>query len=87
MNFQCQSMRFIRVHGKKDFKGPDDEDGFYDYKRMAKELVAYVKDMGYTHVELMGILEHPLMVRGDIRLWDIMHLHQDMEHLRILCIW
>ena len=44
---------------KKDFKGPDDEDGFYDYKRMAKELVAYVKDMGYTHVELMGILEHP----------------------------
>lgn len=26
---------------------------------MAKELVAYVKDMGYTHVELMGILEHP----------------------------
>lgn len=83
-------MSIYEVHPgswKKDFKGPDDEDGFYDYKRMAKELVAYVKDMGYTHVELMGILEHPLMVRGDIRLWDIMHLHQDMEHLRILCIW
>ena len=44
---------------KKDFKGPEDEDGFYDYKRLAKELVAYVKDMGYTHVELMGILEYP----------------------------
>ena len=44
---------------KKDFKGPEDEDGFYDYKRLAKELVSYVKDMGYTHVELMGILEYP----------------------------
>ncbi len=44
---------------KKDFKGPEDEDGFYDYKRLAKELVDYVKDMGYTHVELMGILEYP----------------------------
>ena len=55
-------MSIYEVHPgswRKDFKGPDDEDGFYDYKRMAKELVAYVKDMGYTHVELMGILEHP----------------------------
>ena len=55
-------MSIYEVHPgswKKDFKGPDDEDGFYDYKRMAKELVAYVKDMGYTHVELMGIAEHP----------------------------
>lgn len=44
---------------KKDYKSPEDEDGFYDYKRLAKELVEYVKDMGYTHVELMGILEYP----------------------------
>ena len=29
------------------------------YRRMADELVKYVVDMGYTHVELMGILEHP----------------------------
>lgn len=59
---QVEPMAIYEVHPgswKKDFKGPDDEDGFYDYKRMAKELVAYVKDMGYTHVELMGILEHP----------------------------
>ena len=55
-------MSIYEVHPgswRKDFKGPDDEDGFYDYKRMAKELVAYVKDMGYTHVELMGIAEYP----------------------------
>ena len=33
--------------------------GFRNYKDLAHELAAYVKDMGYTHVELMGIAEHP----------------------------
>ena len=33
--------------------------GFYNYREFAKEIVKYVKDMGYTHVELMGIAEHP----------------------------
>lgn len=42
---------------KKDYSL--NEDGFYDYKRAAHELADYVKDMGYTHVELMGIAEHP----------------------------
>lgn len=37
----------------------DNEDGFYNYKEMAHELADYVKEMGYTHVELMGIAEHP----------------------------
>lgn len=34
-------------------------DGFYNYRRAAEELSEYVLDMGYTHVELMGIAEHP----------------------------
>ena len=40
-------------------KHPETEDGFYNYREMAHELAKYVKDMGYTHVELMGIAEHP----------------------------
>ncbi|MCI8514640.1 MAG: 1,4-alpha-glucan branching protein GlgB [Lachnospiraceae bacterium] len=36
------------------------EDGsFYDYRRCAEELADYVKDMGYTHIELIGIAEYP----------------------------
>ena len=42
---------------KKDYSL--NEDGFYDYRRAAVELADYVTDMGYTHVELMGIAEHP----------------------------
>ena len=36
-----------------------DKDQFFDYRRLAHELCEYVKYMGYTHVELMGICEHP----------------------------
>ncbi|MCI8504745.1 MAG: 1,4-alpha-glucan branching protein GlgB [Lachnospiraceae bacterium] len=32
---------------------------FLTYKELAKELAVYVKDMGYTHVEILGLLEYP----------------------------
>ncbi|WP_101876685.1 1,4-alpha-glucan branching protein GlgB [Lachnoclostridium edouardi] len=35
------------------------KEGFYTYKEAAHELADYVKSMGYTHVELMGIAEYP----------------------------
>lgn len=40
-------------------KSRDIKDGYYTYKEAAHELADYVHDMGYTHVELMGIAEHP----------------------------
>ncbi len=33
--------------------------GYYTYRELATELVNYVQDMGYTHVELMPVTEHP----------------------------
>ncbi len=36
-----------------------DEDGFYNYREFADRIVEYLKEMKYTHVELMGIAEHP----------------------------
>jgi len=33
--------------------------GFYNYREFAERAAAYIKDMGYTHIELMGIAEHP----------------------------
>ena len=40
-------------------KHPDGGDGFYNYREFADRLVDYLKEMRFTHIELMGILEHP----------------------------
>ena len=36
------------------------EGGFLSYRDMARWLVPYVKELGYTHVELLPVTEHPL---------------------------
>ena len=33
---------------------------FYNYREIAVKLAEYVKEMGYTHVELLPVMEHPL---------------------------
>ena len=40
-------------------KNRPEKDGYYTYMEAAHELADYVLKMGYTHVELMGIAEHP----------------------------
>ncbi len=54
-----QPMSIYEVHIGSWKKHPEGEDGFYNYREFAKEIAKYVKDMGYTHIELIGIAEHP----------------------------
>ncbi len=43
------------------WRKPVEENGsFFNYRQLAVMLAEYVKEMGYTHVELMPIMEHPL---------------------------
>ena len=37
-----------------------DKDSFPNYREIAPKVIAHVKEMGYTHVELMPVMEHPL---------------------------
>ena len=55
-----QPMAIYEVHPGSWMRHPGrEDDGFYSYRDLAKSLVAYVKEMGYTHIELMGISEYP----------------------------
>ena len=44
---------------KHPVSDPEKETGFYNYREFADRFVEYCKDMKYTHVELMGISDHP----------------------------
>ncbi len=37
-----------------------DDQGWLGYRELAEELLPYVKEMGYTHIELLPVSEHPL---------------------------
>lgn len=41
------------------FKAPLDGEDYANYREIAPELVKYIKEMGYTHVEFMPVMEHP----------------------------
>lgn len=56
----AQPMSIYEVHPGSWMRHPGREDeGFYTYRELAKSLISYVKEMGYTHIELMGISEYP----------------------------
>lgn len=53
-------MAIYEVHPGSWMRHPGrEDDGFYTYRELAHALADYVLDMGYTHVELMGISEYP----------------------------
>ena len=59
-NHKKNPMSIYEVHMGSWMRHPGREDeGFYTYREFAEAIVKYVKEMGYTHVELMGIAEHP----------------------------
>ena len=50
--YECHIGSWMRHPGRED-------DGFYTYRQFADRIVDYLTDMHYTHIELIGIAEHP----------------------------
>ncbi len=53
-------MSTYEVHLGSWRRDPADPERFLTYRELAESLIPYVKDMGFTHIELMPIMEHPL---------------------------
>lgn len=53
-----QPMSIYEVHLGSWRRGPNDS--FLSYGQLAEELVDYVAEMGFTHIELLPLMEHPL---------------------------
>lgn len=53
-------MNIYEVHAGSWERDPANPDRFLSWNELAEKLIPYLKDMGYTHVEFLPIMEHPL---------------------------
>ena len=58
-DIQREPLAIYECHIGSFMKHPNGTEGFYNYRQFADRIVEYLKEMKYTHVELMGIAEHP----------------------------
>lgn len=58
-DIDSQPVAIYEVHLGSWRKKGENKDEFLTYRELAPQLAEYVKQMGYTHIELMGISEHP----------------------------
>ncbi|SUS06218.1 1,4-alpha-glucan branching enzyme [uncultured Defluviicoccus sp.] len=58
-NDRDAAVSIYEVHLGSWRRKPEEENRFLTYRELADELVPYTKDLGFTHIELMPIHEHP----------------------------
>ena len=58
-DWNAEPIAIYECHIGSWMKHPNGDEGFYNYREFADRIVEYLKEMKYTHVELMGIAEHP----------------------------
>jgi 1,4-alpha-glucan branching enzyme len=55
----AQPMAIYEVHLGSWARVAEDGDRYLSYRELAARLIPYLKEMGYTHVELLPVMEHP----------------------------
>jgi len=58
-DFNKEPLAIYECHIGSWMKHPTGEDGFYTYREFADRIVEYLKEMKYSHIELIGIAEFP----------------------------
>ena len=52
-------MSIYEVHLSSWMRAPEEGDRYLNYRELAHQLVEYVREMAYTHIELLPVTEHP----------------------------
>jgi 1,4-alpha-glucan branching enzyme len=55
-----QPMSIYEVHPGSWRRDPANPERFLTFRELAETLIPYVKELGFTHIELMPVMEHPL---------------------------
>ena len=63
-------MIIYELHLGSWMRDPANPSQFFDYRQIAPKIAEYINWMGYTHVELLPIMEHPFYARGVTSRWD-----------------
>jgi len=58
-NWLQQPISVYEVHLGSWRRMPEEHNRWLSYLELADQLIPYVKDLGYTHIELMPVMEHP----------------------------
>jgi 1,4-alpha-glucan branching enzyme len=53
-------LTIYEVHAGSWRRDPDDPERFLTFAELARDLIPYVKEMGFTHIQLLPLMEHPL---------------------------
>jgi 1,4-alpha-glucan branching enzyme len=59
-NWFESEVAIYEVHLGSWMRVPEEGNRYLTYREIAEKLVRYVRDMGYTHIELLPVTEHPL---------------------------
>jgi len=59
MNWLEQPISVYEVHLGSWRRIPEESSRWLSYRELADQLIPYVKELGYTHIELLPVMEHP----------------------------
>ena len=69
---EVSQYRFTKFTWDRGVVGTDDNGRPLSYVELARDLVGYVKHMGFTHIELLPITEYPIRrIMGVSTCWDV----------------
>ena len=75
-------MAIYEVHLGSWARVPEEHDRSLTYRELADRLIPYVKEMGYTHIELLPVMEHPFSRLVGLPGHRLLRADQPIRHAR-----